>query len=166
MEVVRKTCVEEIESHLLRLGGKNQQDNMQSIRHFPFFYVLRLSQSEFHGLVFLQCSGLHAIVPLDQNRRLQAVAERAVILGRARLSDNWDLGEIRDRFDELRTEREAPILPSLLLRDARANEMQHGPWYLQDGSHRTLGYAIAILEQKVSYVPQLAYLATRRENPL
>ncbi len=166
MQVIGKASLEEIKAHLLRLGGKNQQDNMQSIRHFPFFYLLQLSQNEFYGLVFLQCSGLHAIVPLGQDRCLRAVAERAVILSRARLSDNWDLSEIRDRFDELRTEREVPILPSLLLRDARANEMQHGPWYLQDGSHRTLGYAIAILEQKVSYVLQLAYLATRRENPL
>lgn len=164
MQVLRKASLEEIKFHLLNLGGKNQKDNLQSIRHFPFYYLLRLSQNDFYGLVFLQRPDLHAMVPLGHDRRLRAVAGRTVTLGRTKLFDDWDLGEIRDRFDELKTEQAVPVLPALLLRDARPNEKQYGPWYLQDGSHRALAYAMAILETKASYVPQPAYLATTEQR--
>ncbi len=166
MQVVRKTSAEEIESHLLELGGKNQQDNMQSIRPFQFFYLLRLSEDDFFGLVFLQRPELHAMVPPCDDRRLCAVAERAMAIGRAKLYADWDLGLIHDHFSDLQEKQEVPPVTALLLRDSNNNEKRYGQWYLQDGSHRALAYAMAIKENQVSYSPQLTYLATNQRNVL
>lgn len=155
--VSREVTVEEIEAHLRALGGGNHSDNMAQVRAHAFHYLLELTAEELLSVVFLQTDSLAELAPRGRDRRLGAVAARATALGSRRLGPNWDLGEIRARHAAV-----AGPLPALLLRDARGSESDHGgTWYLQDGCHRALGQAIAILEGAPP-CPQGAYAATNR----
>lgn len=156
-KVKHAVTVEDVEAHLRALGGGNHTDNMAQVRGHAFHYLLELTAEELLGVVFLQADGLAELAPRGGDRRLGAVAARATTLGSRRLGPNWDLGEIRARHAAV-----AGPLPALLLRDARGSETDHGgTWYLQDGCHRALGQAIAILEGSPPCY-QDAYAATNR----
>lgn len=155
--VKRRATPEEIEAHLLGLGGGNHSDNMTQVRAYPFHFLVDLSSEEFLDLVFLQTHHVVEIAPRDEDRRLRAIAARAMARGAKKLAPNWDLGRIRERYAEADTTQ---ALPALLLRDACASERRHGgSWYIQDGCHRALAHAMAILERQ-PFRGQEAYVAT------
>lgn len=154
-----KTTLQEIERLLIELGSGNHFDNMRVISRYSRFYRMEaISEAEFFGLVFLQNREVAAIAPPGEDRRLRAVAHRALQHMSERFSDNWDIASIRQRFSLA-----ALPLPPLVLRDTLDSERQHGEWYLQDGSHRALAYAMAVLNKEASFTPQIAYCATQRE---
>lgn len=144
----------EIEQHLLRLGGGNHDDNMGVVLSFQEYCLVELSLEDFRELVFLQTSVVFPICRPGEDRRIAEVASRALKAPK-QLGPNWDLDKIRDRT---RTALDSgqPI-ESLLIRETNKAEKPFGLWYLQDGSHRGLGYAMAILSANLPYVPITAY---------
>ncbi len=164
--MIRRATIDEIEAHLLKLDGGNHEDNMKIIRGFPRHYLLTLSESEFHNLVFLQTTTIFKIVPRGSDRRLAAVAQRASQLPptEANLGSNWDITATVARFRNNYLTQTPVDLRTLVLRDTRNSECQwtEDGWYLQDGSHRALAYSMEILTRKIQYFPQLAFCATSK----
>lgn len=163
--VIRKSSLEEIENHLVSLGGGNQEDNLRSISSLPNYYLLMLSENEFLNLVFLQNDEVIDIAPRGEDRRLRAVANRALRVyefGNTELSDNWNLESNFERLKEHDLEQEGFELLALVLRDTRGSEREYdgARWYIQDGCHRALVYAMAVLRGDVAYQPQRAFCAT------
>jgi len=156
MNVVRNASIQEIESLLIDLGKGNHPDNMRSLRRFSRYFLVELSESEGLSLVFLQNDHVLQICPRGEDRRLRAVAARANKIGPVKLHDNWDLGEVLRRTE---MELSAKPLRQLVLRDAVETEREFGRWYIQDGSHSALGYALALLSGR-AYVPVRAFCAT------
>lgn len=165
MKIVKKADIKEIEQELRKLGGGNHDDNMKALNKFPNHYLVELSESDFLEVVFLQSKEVSLICPSGQNRRLKAVAERAKLSTRRKPSENWDLDQIMELTGKLLRSPKADMGP-IFLRDAQGSECQYGRWYLQDGSHRALGYAIALITKETTYSPIQAYCATQKTLPL
>lgn len=173
INIIKKSSIEEIEGHLISLGRGNHLDNMQSISFLPNdttpnYYLISLSEDEFFNLIFLQNDEVLIIAPRGQDRRLRAVATRALEAlnsGDSRLSGNWDLASIYNRIMDLLRDGSTYELPPLLLRDARGTELEYKgtKWYIQDGSHRALAYAMAVLKREETYRSINAYCATANE---
>lgn len=110
-------------------------------------------------LVFLQSQEVELIVPQKEDRKLSAVAKRALALenSKRRLSSNWDIDKVLNRIGEENCEDPTFKLPELLIRDSKLG------WYLQDGNHRALGYAMRIMSEELKYVPQAVYCATNTD---
>ena len=161
MTVIRNLSIAEIERDLLALGGGNQEDNMEVIGRFPRHYLVELSEDDFFNLVFLQVPKLSPISPPGQDRTLRAVATRAISSSQRMLGSNWDLDAIESRTKEFLRFGDLQVGP-LFLRDPHRSECRHGLWYLQDGCHRGLGYAMAILSAGTSYSPTKAVCSTER----
>jgi hypothetical protein len=156
--LVTETTIGEVERLLVKLGSGNHFDNMRAISRFSRFYRIEaIPEAAFFDLVFLQNAEVASIAPPGEDRRLRAVALRALQHTDARFSENWDLGSIRQRFALA-----ALPLPPFVLRDTSGSERQHGKWYLQDGCHRALGYAMAVLNDEVCFTAQVAYCATEQ----
>ena len=155
---IRLISLDEIEGHLSRLGRGNHCDNLKRLQRFAYFGSVTLGEAEFLNLVFLQNGEVARIVPERQDRKLRSVAQRAINLGQPRLSDNWDLAENLDRMRNKLGNRGGRLEP-LVLCEARDGEEMYGHWYIQDGSHRALGYATLLLLKEVCYDDQEAYCA-------
>jgi len=164
--MVRTATVQEIEEHLKRLGAGNHIDNMNQVRRFSHHYSLTLNADDFFSLVFCEIPEVSRIVPSQSDRRLRAVAERAIKLSESDtyLGSNWDIAEIKSRSLTASVNVPGYQIPALLLRDVGRSEAKWSPngWYLQDGAHRALGYAMMVLEGRISYRSQSAYCATNR----
>jgi len=167
--IVKKSCLEEIKAYLNDLGSGNHEDNMRSLssQNGDNYYLLELSKSGFLNLVFLQNSEVRRIAPEGESRTLQVVACRAlqhVALGNSRLSSNWDLVANRSRLETTRPNQKHFTLPALVLRDVKHSERENEEtqWYIQDGCHRALAYAMAVLKGDVTYQPQRAFCFTAR----
>ena len=162
MTIILKTVtLEEIESSLVDFGGGNHADNMNVLREFPRYFLVELSEAEFFALVFLQNDHVLSICPRGGDRSLRSVAQRALKVSSPDLHANWNLGEVIKRTQE-HLVAGLPFRP-LILRDARQSELQFGEFYVQDGSHTALGYAMALLSSLTTYSSRPAYLATNRE---
>jgi hypothetical protein len=163
--VIRKSSLGEIENHLISLGGGNQEDNLSSISPLPNYYLLTLSEDEFLNLTFLQNGEVIGVAPRGEDRRLRAVASRALRLyesGKTELSNNWNLQSILERLKQCDLEQAVLELPALVLRDTKDSEREYGGarWYIQDGCHRALAYAMAVLRGDLTYHTQRAFCAT------
>lgn len=153
--------LEQVEKHLFLLGGGNHPDNMRRLAAFPNFFLMELEEGDFWDLVFLQNEDVLLLAPRGSDRRLRAVAVRALRIREAVLSPNWSLPRIANHTMAQNPERPGFSLQPLILRDASVSERHNGgAWYIQDGSHRALGYARAVLWFDVPYQNQLAYCAT------
>jgi hypothetical protein len=135
---------------------------MRVLGDFPYHFLLELSEEDFFNLVFLQSSEVAAICPPGEDRTLRVVASRAVHCTKRRLGPNWDLDEVIHRTDEMICKSILSVGP-FFLRDARDSERAFGARYLQDGSHRALGYAMAILTDRTHYAPFNAFCATAKQ---
>jgi hypothetical protein len=153
---IARVDLEIIEKSLLRLGRGNHDDNMKRLRRFECHCSVSLFEEEFFGLVFLQSDEVVEIAPRGDDRRLQAVAKRAISLGQPKLSGNWNLAENLDLMRE-KLRNESISQEPLTICEAKDGEEAHGPWYLQDGSHRALAYSTLVLLQEIEYFPQKAY---------
>jgi hypothetical protein len=162
MLVIRSVTIPEIERDLLAMGGGNHKDNMEVISRFPEHYVVELSEDEFFSLVFLQVRELSIICPPGEDRTLRAVATRAIASSQRKLGENWDLDVIENRTREFLHSTSTQLAP-LFLRDAHDSECRHGSWYLQDGCHRGLGYAMAVVSGSIGYSPATAICSTERD---
>jgi hypothetical protein len=163
--MIRTATVQQIEEHLISLGGGNHDDNMARVREYPRHYLISLTEQQFRDLVFLQNPTTAKITPHNSDRRLVAVAQRALELPRpeSKLGPNWDIAANFDRFRQAISRESVPELPALLLRDLRGSSESRwspGGWYLQDGSHRALSYCMAILAGELDFITQSAYCAT------
>jgi len=161
--LIRTATLEEIKSFLISLGGGNQDDNMEKLGGFSGYFLIELSEIEFFSLVFLQTAQVLAICPTGSDRTLRSVADRALKIDAPFLYSNWDLTEVTRRTQE-RLLACKPIRP-LVIRDASPSEINYGKYYLQDGCHSALGYAMSILSGNSTYSPAQAYCATDNENP-
>ena len=163
MIVLDQTSLQVVENHLIRLGGRNYRDNMERLRRFESHCSVSFSEEEFFGLVFLQSREVARIAPTGCDRTLRVVARRAIDLGQARLSDNWDLA---DNLWRMRQKLHSGSIyeEALVICEARDGEERYGPWYLQDGSHRALAYATLMLLSEARYEPQKAYCSMSRET--
>ena len=159
--MIEKSNSTTIEKHLLNLGGGNHDDNMRQVAGFECHWLVQLTKEEFFGLVFLQTDNLLSICPRGHDRTLRAVAERANRLGPPNLGPNWDLSENLRRMRELTTSGRVTFQPLLIL-ESRPNEVNYGPFYLQDGSHRALAYAMLVMLGEVPYQDRLAYCSMNR----
>ena len=155
MKVIQEVVLEVIEKHLLQLRAGNHPDNMKRLNRFEYHYSVVLSEEDFFSLVFLQNPEVGKIAPADQDRTLRAVAQRAISLGQSTLSDNWNLATNLDLMRERL--RKGNVLEPVVICEARNGEEVYGPWYLQDGSHRALAYAILMLLSETNYQGQRAY---------
>jgi hypothetical protein len=159
-KILRTVALEEIESSLIDLGGGNHADNMKVLRGFSRYFLVELSEVEFLSLVFLQNEHILSICPRGGDRSLRSVAQSALKTRSPNLHANWNLDDVKKRTRDYLASG-TPFRP-LILRDAQQSELQYGEFYIQDGSHTALGYAIALLSNTVTYSPRSAYLATNR----
>lgn len=143
-------------------GQGNRDDNLESIGNYSGYFKVELSKDAFLKLCFFH------IPRISKNgRRLRDVADMALNLLSASdsyLDDNWDLSKVYKRTTgDINTKKEIELFP-LVLRDASEGEINHGcDFYIQDGNHRCLGYAMYLLESvEESYVPQHAFIATNK----
>lgn len=93
MILIQQVGLEVIEAHLPKLGGKNHDDNINRLRRFDHHCSVSLNQDEFLGLVFLQNDEVVRISPRGGDRKIRAVANRAIGLGQPTLSDHWNLAK-------------------------------------------------------------------------
>ncbi len=161
MRIIEQVDLEVVERHLSDLGMGNQADNMQRLERFRYHYLVSLTEDEFFGLVFLQNREVLRIAPRGFDRRLRAVAQRAINCGQPRLSDNWDLTENLRRMRERLKYSESPQ-QSLVICEARNGEERFGPFYLQDGSHRALARATLMLLNEAPFAQEIAFCSVDR----
>lgn len=156
MKIIKDTDLETVEQHLIHLGSGNHRDNMMRLGRFDRHCIVEFAEEDFFRLVFLQNDEVLKIAPRGSERTLRAVAQRAILLGDARLSANWDLGDNLRRMRESLA-RDDGLKQPLVVCEARDGEQQFGPIYLQDGSHRALAYATLILMNEAHYLPLSAF---------
>lgn len=165
MRVKSQISYDEIEAFLEELGNFNVEDTRKSLSELQYFYRVLLDEDEFLSLVFLSNPEVRIIVPHNADRRLRAVAERAIQnIDAERMSENWHIAEIFSHTSDMASSRTLYEFKPLVIRDLRRSEV-HIPSafkYLHDGSHRSLGLAMLILMGKVEFVPVSAYLATNQ----
>jgi len=156
--LIEHTTLDVIEKHLLGMGGGNHRDNMDRLKRFECHCSVSLTEKEFLDLVFLQNDEVRtlSVSPQGCDRTLRAVARRAIDLGQPKLTDNWDLAENLRRMREKLGKR-GQLPEALVLCEAKCGEEQHGPWYLQDGSHRALACATLMLLDEANYEQHIAY---------
>lgn len=161
MIVRSMATLEQVEKHLLHLGGGNHPDNMRRLAAFPSFFLMEIEEGDFWNLVFLQNEDVLPLTPVGSDRRLRAVAARALSIPEEVLSSNWSLPRIASHTMAQHPAKPDFSVEPLVLRDASISERHDGgTWCIQDGNHRALGYAMAVLRLDVPYKNQLAYCAT------
>lgn len=143
----------------------NRDDNLAQLRAHAHVDEVELDECDFVGLVFMQTSAVWLIAPRGVSRRLIEVARRAGVLPQEALAlaPNWDLRVCTDKCRDV--VRKGNDLGHLFIRESREGEAQHGPWYLQDGSHRALGFALGLLAREWDYVPIRAFRVSGRVAP-
>ena len=133
----------------------NSTDNRDSLKSYTHLYATCVTEACFWALVFLDNHETHDLV--SNGRSLRAAAKRALEMNDAELSENWNLATVKATFNERSdTSKWGPIF----LRPATPGERPHGRWYIQDGSHRCLAYAMHILKNNCSYIPLFAHVAS------
>lgn len=163
MKTIKTVTKSLIEAHLLELGGGNQIDNLEQISMFQKHYLVELSKEEFLSLVFLEIDPTRILIKKANSRQLSQIAIIANNQSQRILGSNWDLSEIILKTEEKWLADENYDLPALLIRPSRNDERNFGDWYLQDGSHRSLGYAMKLVNNSSVYRPIKAYLATNED---
>lgn len=163
MIVREKATLQQIESLLVDLGSGNHEDNLRVLRAYSRYYLVELTEAEFMNLVFLQNDHVSKICPRGEDRALRTVSQRALQLRNSILHANWNLAEVENRTrDHLQSGSD--IRP-IVLRPACPSERCYGDWYIQDGSHTALGYAMALTSGETTYAPVSAYIATDEDFP-
>ncbi len=164
MQFIREATKDEIETYLKSLGGGNHTDNMKQLGGEISLCLFLLDESEFMSLVFLSNTSIKKLMETNSNRKLGEIARVAINSKMEKLGANWNLKKVYEKTEQFLQISETNELPPILLRDARGSECKHGDWYLQDGSHRALGYAMAIHKDLTNYTHQYAYIATNRND--
>ncbi len=158
MTVIRPMKLDEIEEHLIRLGAGNHSDNMARLRQYQCYLCMAMNEDDFLSTVFLQNEEVLTIAPRGDSRSLRNVASRAIDSKLRVLSSNWDLNRNLERMRRQLASGDI-CLDSPVLCETRTSEKKHGAWYLQDGSHRSLAYAMLVLMGEVQYGQQIAFCA-------
>jgi hypothetical protein len=119
---------------------------------------MAMNEDDFMSTVFLQNEEVLTIAPRGCSRSLQNAARRAIDSKLRVLSSNWDLDT---NLERMRRQLASGVicLDSPVLCETRTSEKKHGAWYVQDGSHRSLAYAMLVLMGEVQYGQQIAFCA-------
>ncbi|MFA6981299.1 MAG: hypothetical protein WC209_18375 [Ignavibacteriaceae bacterium] len=164
MRIIKKVTIDEIEKHLLLLGGGNHPDNMKQVYEFQNRYLAELTKDDYLNLVFLDSPSTKELIQIAKIRTLKKMGEAANTLNGKKLGTNWDLTKIiSDTKIFLETTQGLVKFPAFLLRSSKNDESKLGDWYLQDGSHRALGYAMYLLDNTVDYTIQQTYIVADKE---
>ncbi len=145
-------------------GQGNKENNVRSIEKYRNHYEVDLSQDIFFGLCFIEIEATKCIT--TSGRKLKNVASLTlkrldVVAG----TPNWDFNKIFQTTTEcMKNNPNFDISPIVLLDNDSAKK--HGcTFYIQDGNHRCLGYAMYLLKNKdAKYVPIKAFLASNNER--
>jgi len=160
MKIIKPVTKSIIESHLIEVGDGNQKDNFEQISIYQNYYLAQLTKEDFLSLVFLEIEPTKALIKKANSRQLAKIAVAANNENLQYLGPNWDLSKIILNTEKLVQSKNGFDLPALLIRPSRNGELSFGAWYLQDGSHRSLGYAMKIVSNLLEYRPIKTYLVT------
>ena len=163
MKIIRKASYEEIINHLESLGSFDRKDTEEVLKPYNYYYLVELTKDEFLNSVFLSSDSVRHFVPQDEDRKLRSVAENA----NRNLTSNDNLGEGKWNLIRIISETQnwirskSPLSP-IVIRDLKNGELEipNASKYIHDGCHRSLGYAIKIINKKTTYKKTKAYLAT------
>lgn len=142
----------------------NFKDNVKYTKEYTFHYKVKLSEEEFFDLCFLGNEETASIT--SNGRKLRTAAQSAlssIKKGATHLSGNWNLSEIETKTKAFLANGQAEFAP-ITLRDAKGGELKHKcNFYIQDGNHRCLGYAMHLLSAPgLRYMPIEASLSTNK----
>jgi len=158
MKTIKTVTNIAIEQHLKKIGGGNHKDNMEQVLKYKHCLLVELSESDFFNLVFLDIAQTKQLIDRAGSRKLADIASVANNHPVTNLGLNWDLADIITKTNNFA--RDNQEMPAILLRPAQGNECKFGQWYLQDGSHRSLGYAMALKNKSLVYKPIKAFFVT------
>lgn len=163
MKKINEAQYHDIEKLMNSLGPYDWGDTNFVLTQFRNFYFIELSELDFFNCVFLSTDKIRAITPHGESRKLKFVAEKALSVLYSTdgvLGLGWDLNEIYQKASQTMLENHSFFCP-LVLRDTLHNENEPDAFkYIHDGCHRSLGYAMLLLQEKLVYSPVSAYLAT------
>ncbi len=163
MRKIQELQYQNVERFMDSLGAYDRGDTKRVLTRFLNFYLIELSEMDFFNCIFLSTTITKIITPNGQSRNLKAVAGRALsILGtqEGRLGPNWNINDIYQMSCQMIIEDHHTI-PPIVLRDTTPNEREANAFkYIHDGCHRSLGYAMLLLQGRLAYSPVSAYLAT------
>lgn len=158
MRIIRTSSIKEVFNLVssLRHEGGVEDYNVSYLSKFSKFSLAELDEPEFWDLIFLDTWEVEAFYPESsslENRRLNLVANIVNSIADVKLTDNWDIGEIRRKTRKFLNQNTTDNLPPIVLIPYK------GGYYIQDGNHRCLGIAMAILKKKTKYKPIKVFLA-------
>jgi len=158
MRIIRISSKKEVFNHIgsLRPEGVIEDYNIHYLSKFNNFLLVELDEVDFWNLIFLDTWEVEPFYPKSSSleyRRLISVAKIANRKGDMKFSDNWDIGEIRRITRAFINQRKMENLPPIVVIPYK------GGYYIQDGNHRCLGIAMAILNKKVVFKPIKAFKA-------
>lgn len=153
MKLIRVVSYSQIVEHLKT--QRNSIDNLESTRGFTYYYEVELEKEDFFGLIFLENNEVIRITK-GTTRKLSAITKMALEkLSNKKmfLSNNWQLDKIYEKTIEKMdntTNASFNISPIIIINTESG-------LYIQDGNHRCLGYAMYLLRNQKSYIPQKAF---------
>ena len=162
MRLIRKSSIKEVFNFLGRLASEGCVEgyNVHYLSRFSDFSLVEIDETEFWNLIFLNTWEVQAFYPESSsitNRRLRSVVRIANLKGDVNFSNNWDIGVIRRKTREFLDRHAMDDLPPIVLIPYKNS------YYIQDGNHRCLGLAMAILNKKVDFKPIKAFMAIDEE---
>ena len=156
---------QDVRAYLESLGSFDTEDTDKILSPHPYSFFIELTENEFWNCIFLTSPSTRNITPENQSRSIRNVAARALrLIGtpNAQLGPNWDIDEIWQKSMRFVNENRGAIIQPLVLRDLQPNEKEISAFkYIHDGCHRSLGWAMLLLQGAISYLPLHAYLVTR-----
>lgn len=131
--------------------------NLEVIEAYREWYEVALPRDLFMRLVIVDTCGSRPLLPKDKPRLLEHVSRKALCVlpeYQGPWCARYILG-LRDKF----TAGE-PFPDLLILREKVTEEPEEGSLYLQDGNHRAIAYAMALVENNCDYRQVRAYVGS------
>ena len=136
---------------------KADDHNLEVICAYRLWHQVELPRDLFMRLVIVDARGSRPLLPPDKPRLLKHVAERTLEVASS-YDGPWNMHYILELSRTFSTGLPCP--DSLILREKVDGEPAEGSLYLQDGNHRAIAYAMALIADGCEYVPVRAYLGS------
>lgn len=155
-ECVREYYVER-ETRSKSVRPRPTDHNIMVVDAYRCWHQVELARDLFMRLVVVAAPGSRPLLPVREPRLLQHVAGRAVEVA-STYRGPWKMRYILELRAGLAGGDRFPDL--LILREKVDGEPAEGSLYLQDGNHRAIAYAMALIADGCEYVPVRAYLGS------